>query len=61
MEKNIVEPPELRITRYRDTAAALRRQAGELRSDQQTVVKQLLTLADGWDRLAASVEKEQFR
>jgi hypothetical protein len=57
----MVEPPEFRITRYRDTAAALRRQAGELRSDQQTVVKQLLTLADGWDRLAASVEKEQFR
>jgi hypothetical protein len=57
----MVERPELRITLYRDTAAALRRQAGELRSDQQAAVKQLLGLADGWDRLAASVEKEQFR
>jgi hypothetical protein len=57
----MVARPELRITSYRDTAAALRRQAGELRSDQQAAVKQLLGLADGWDRLAASVEKEQFR
>jgi hypothetical protein len=53
----MVARPELRITSYRDTAAALRRQAGELRSDQQPTIKQLLALADGWDRLADAVEK----
>ena len=57
----MVARPELRITSYRDTAAALRRQAGELRSDQQPTIKQLLALADGWDRLADGVEKEKFK
>jgi hypothetical protein len=58
-EKDVEEPPESRATRYRETAAALRRQAGQLRSDQAGI-KQLLSLADGWDQLAASVEKERF-
>ena len=56
----MVEPPELRITRYRETAAALRHQAEQIRSDRATV-EQLLSLADGWDRLAASVKKERFQ
>jgi hypothetical protein len=54
------EPPESRTTRYRETAATLRRQAVQFRSDH-AAVKQLLSLADGWDQLAASVEKEQLR
>ena len=52
--------PEARIIRYRETAATLRRLAGQIRSDQ-TAVEQLLSLADSWDQLAASVEKERLR
>src|SRR3979409_1151505 len=58
-ENNVDEPAASRITRYRETAATLRRQAGQLRSDQAGI-KQLLSLADGWDQLAARVEKERF-
>jgi hypothetical protein len=54
------DTPESRTTRYRETAAALRRHAVQFRSDH-AAVKQLLSLANGWDQLAASVEKEQLR
>jgi hypothetical protein len=40
-------PIEARIIRYRETAATLRRQAAQLRSDH-AAVEQLLSLADGW-------------
>jgi hypothetical protein len=55
----MAESAELRVTRCRETAAILRRQAGQIRSDNATV-KLLLALADGWDQLA-SIEKEQLR
>jgi hypothetical protein len=58
-ENNVDESAASRITRYRETAATLRRQAGQLRSDQAGI-KQLLSLANGWDQLADSVEKERF-
>jgi hypothetical protein len=50
------EPAELRIARYRETAAALRRQVEQVRSDPE-VIDQLLALADEWLKLAAVVEK----
>ena len=40
-----------RIARYRETAAALRRQAEEVRSDRNAVDR-LIALADEWERLA---------
>ena len=49
-----------KIIRYRETAVALRRHAGRLRPDQATVIKQLLALADGWEQLADSVQKERL-
>jgi response regulator RpfG family c-di-GMP phosphodiesterase len=51
------DSPEARIARYRETAAALRRQAEEVRYDPE-VIDQLLALADEWLKLAAGVEKE---
>jgi hypothetical protein len=53
-------PAGSRIDRYRETAAALRRQTEEIRADQ-AAVERLLSLADGWDDLAASVEREHLR
>lgn len=51
------ESPEARIARYRETASALRRQAGQVRSDPEAL-DQLLALADEWLKLAARVERE---
>ena len=51
------EPVESRIARYRETAAALRRQAEQGRSDPEAL-HQLLGLADEWLKLAARVERE---
>ena len=51
------EPVESRIARYRETAAALRRQAEQGRSDPEAI-DQLLALADEWLKLAAVVEKK---
>jgi hypothetical protein len=51
------DSPEARIARYRETAAVLRRQAEQVRSDPEAI-DQLLALADEWLKLAAGVEKE---
>jgi hypothetical protein len=44
------------LPRYRETAAALRRQVEQVRSDPEAI-DQLLALADEWLKLAAVVEK----
>ena len=54
------ESAETRIARYRETAAVLRRQAEQINSDPE-VIRQLVSLAEEWEKLAASVEQERLR
>jgi hypothetical protein len=50
-------PAMTRIARYRETAAALRRQAEQVRSNPGAI-EQLVALANEWEKLADAVEQE---